>query len=170
MQVPMAILAVLCVVFGVLAFRLPLKHLIFPALGGEAPVSGAWWAGSATIMMGAALLVGLLVYWLTGVRKHRECQTYIGGEIMTEAVPTDAGGAPEHVEVTGVGFYKTIEEMGGLRTIYAGARNKLFDAYDVGTKALFYFVEALRKAHTGVLPLYLTWVLVGLLALVWWLR
>ncbi|NQT92506.1 MAG: NADH-quinone oxidoreductase subunit L [Lentisphaerae bacterium] len=170
MQVPMAILAALCVVFGVLAFRLPLKYLIFPALGGEVPVSGDWWAGSATIMMGAALLVGLIVYWITGVRKMRECETYIGGEIMTESVPSDASGNPEHVELSGVGFYKTIEEMGGLRTVYAAAQKKLFDVYDVGTKGLFYFVEALRKAHTGVLPLYLTWVLVGLLALVWLLR
>jgi len=169
MQLPVALLAVLCVLFGVLAYRLPLQHMIFPAVGGKMPMPGAWWAGKSTAMMGAALLFGALVYWLSGVRKMRVCDTYIGGEHMDESVGIDAAGQPEHVEVTGVGFYGTIEQMGGLRTLYAAARKKLFDVYDLGANALFYFVEALRKAHTGVLPLYLTWVLVGLLALVWWL-
>jgi len=162
MRAPMLALAAVCVLFGVLAVPLPLRTMILPAAGGDTPMIGVWWSGTATAMMAAAFVFGLLLYAVSRAGRARECATYVGGETL------GAGAAPAaSVEVTGVDFYRTIEEMQPLQSIYAAAGKKLFDLYDVGTSVLFYFVEALRKAHGGVLPVYLTWVLAGLLILVW---
>jgi formate hydrogenlyase subunit 3/multisubunit Na+/H+ antiporter MnhD subunit len=170
MWLPVVGLACLCVIFGVFAYQLPLTTMIFPAMGGAVALSGAWYASLATVLMLAAYAAGLLVYLLAAVRKARSCDTYIGGEIMEEVFRhTGTDGKVENVEVTGVDFYRTVEELSPLREIYGAARKKWFDIYDVGGKATFFIVEILRRAHGGLLPMYLTWVLAGLLVLLWML-
>ena len=160
MWAPMASLAVLCVLFGVLAVRIPLKGMIFPAIGQAVAFTGDWWAGRATVLLVVGYAVGLAICYLSTGRRARECETYIGGEIMSESERAD-------VELSGVDFYRTMEEMPPFRGLFSMARRKLFDIYDVGTKMVFYCVEALRAAHTGILPMYLTWFLAGLLAILW---
>jgi len=168
MWLPVGILAALCVLFGVLAYRLPLTRMIIPAVGGELTFSGVWWAGKATMMLFAGYLLGLVIYLVTTARKARECDTYIGGEILDEVhIGGEAPDGPRDVEVTGVDFYHTVENMMPFRAVYSGARRGLFDLYDVGTRVVFYFVELLRKGHSGRLPTYLTWFLAGLLAVLW---
>jgi len=171
MWLPMVVLAALCILFGVVATRLPLAEMIFPAVPGSSVASftGKWSAASAAIMLFAAFVLGLLVYLLSNVRKMRACETYVGGERMSEACMSSnsSGAVTSDVEVTGVNFYRTVEDVAPFNRIYAAARAKLFDLYDVGTSAIFYFVEALRKVHDGKLPSYLTWLLVGFLALIW---
>jgi len=170
MWLPGIILACLCVLFGVFAYQLPLTAMIFPAMGGVVPLSGAWYAGLATVLLLAAYAVGLLVYLLATVRKARSCDTYIGGEIMGEVFRhKGSDGKLENVEVTGVDFYRTVEDLSPLREVFYAARKKLFDIYDVGGKTTFFFVEMLRRAHGGLLPVYLTWLLAGLLVLLWML-
>jgi len=171
MWLPTALLAALCLVFGVFAWRLPLRSFIFPAVGellGRRVWVDGWGAGTATLALVASYVIGVVIYLLTTVRGARECTTYIGGEILDEVhISGEGPGRPRHVDVTGVDFYRTVEELPELRGIYEAAGKKLFDLYEVGTKAIFYFVEALRRAHTGVLSVYLTWVLAGFLALLW---
>jgi len=170
MWLPGIALAGLCILFGVFAYRLPLTTMIFPAMGGVVQLSGVWYAGLATALLLAAYVLGLLVYLFSTVRKARSCSTYIGGEIMEEVFRhKGADGRVENVEVTGVDFYRTVEELSPLREIFEAARRKLFDIYDVGGKATFFCVEILRSAHRGLLPVYLTWVLAGLLILLWML-
>lgn len=84
--------------------------------------------------------------------------TYISGEKSIEQ---------RDIAVTGVDFYATIENLPVIKKMYELARWKVFDLYDVGTAVLFYFVEALRSIHTGLLPRYLTWLVAGLLILMW---
>lgn len=172
MWLPMLVLAFICVVFGVAAYRLPLELFIAPVAKIEISTAlvGTWFAGPATLMLAVAFLSGLLVYWLTrasALSPVRECETYVGGESLEDTYISDGGSAEleSSVEVTGVDFYRTVQNLWPLGAIYRAAGRKFFDLYDVGTKVLFYFVEALRKAHTGQLPMYLTWVLAGLLAL-----
>ena len=169
MWLPVTVLAALCILFGVLAYRLPIKYFIGPAVAGLdlAKLPGIWYAAPATLALVAAFVLGLILYFLSTVRTLRETETYIGGELMDETYikglsPDEA----RHVEVTGVDFYRTVQELMPLKSIYKAAQGKWFDLYDVGTRTLFYFVEALRSAHAGRLPLYLTWVLAGLLALI----
>ena len=53
MLLPLVVLAVTCVVFGVFALQLPLDRLILPALpaGQAVLVGGVWWAGLATVLI-----------------------------------------------------------------------------------------------------------------------
>ncbi|MFH0952806.1 MAG: proton-conducting transporter membrane subunit [Verrucomicrobiota bacterium] len=170
MFLPPLVLAAACIVFGVLAYRLPLRGLIFPAVPAGIYLSGVWWAGAATAMLAAAFVLGLLFYALTSARAPRVCDTYIGGEIMSETyVHGEAASGVRDLEVTGVDFYGTVEELSPLKTLYEGARRRLFDIYNVGAKTIFYFVGALRAVHTGLLPLYVSWAFAGLVLILYFL-
>jgi formate hydrogenlyase subunit 3/multisubunit Na+/H+ antiporter MnhD subunit len=167
MLLPLVVLAVTCVIFGVFAFRLPLDLLIFPAI--PVIVTGVWWSGLATMLIVGAIIIGLLVYWLT-MRggKLRRVRTYIGGEQMQDVyVSGDEPGAGRHLEVTGVHFYDTIEAMPVLQRFYTLTRAKSFDIYHLLRKGVNYLIQALRALHTGVLPVYLRWFVAGLLLVVW---
>lgn len=167
MWFPTVFLGALCVLFGVLWFRVPVKMLIGPALDKPIDLSGMWWSGPATVMLFAAAAIGAIIYFITTARKPRECETYVGGERLHEVdIPGEAV-AERDVEVSGVDFYRSVETMAPFRGFYDSARKKAFDLYDVGTRVLFYFVELLRAAHTGRLTSYLTWFLAGFLLLIW---
>lgn len=169
MWVPMAVLAAACVIFGILWFRLPFTMLIEPAVTGHVEMSSGWKGGPAAVMLIVAYLTGVIAYCLSTARKPRECRTYVGGEILDETHVSGeaAGDYGRDLEVSGVDFYRTIENMTPFRYVYKAAGNKLFDIYDVGTKVVFYIVGLLRSAHTGSLPVYLTWFLAGFLGLLW---
>jgi formate hydrogenlyase subunit 3/multisubunit Na+/H+ antiporter MnhD subunit len=167
MLLPMAVLAALCVVFGVFAFQLPLGRMIFPIV--QIDVTGAWWSGMATILIVLAILVGLALYLLT-MRggKLRRVRTYIGGEQMQDVyISGDQQGPDRHVEITGVEFYDTIEKLPGLQRFYVLMRKRAFDIYDLLKRSSEYAVQMLRSLHTGVLPVYLRWFVAGLLVVVW---
>lgn len=167
MLLPLIVLAVLCVAFGVFAFQLPLGQLIFPIVQVDVP--GVWWAGLATVLILLAVLVGLIVYWLT-MRggKLRRVRTYIGGEQMQDVyISSDEQGTKRHVEVTGVDFYDTIEQLPGLHRFYALTRARVFDIYDFFKHVSGYIVQILRSLHSGILPTYLRWVVAGLVVVVW---
>lgn len=168
MWAPMATLAFLCLLFGVFAYQIPLRTMIFPLFGGPIAFSGAWYATAATILLLLVVAAGYILYYFTSARKPRECATYCGGEKLEEVyISGEAVGTLRDIEVTGVDFYREFEEMPLLGAMYTAARRKFFDIYDLGRGIIFYFVEALRKAHTGQLPLYLTWMIAGFLVLIW---
>ena len=163
MLVPMLLLTLSCIVFGI-RYIVPLNQFIIPALSSPLSFSGKWFVGSATLMLFVALIAGFLFYLLGTAKKPRECKTYIGGEYIDEVYIADTAMNPTRdVEVTGVDFYQTVRDMNPFKTLYSWAEKKAFDLYDVGIGIIFYFVEALRKAHNGVLPRYLTWFLAGLI-------
>ncbi len=166
MVAPMIILAAACILFGVFPFAIPLGLFIYPAMGAE--VTGVWSAGLATGLILIAIALGLLIYFVTmRAGKLRRVDTYIGGERMSDVHITGEDVGPDrHVEVTGVGFYDTIEQLPGLQRLYVLTRQKAFDLYDLSARAGHYVVGFLRSAHTGVLPAYLTWFLGGLLIVV----
>lgn len=160
MTLPVALLAAGCAVFGVLAYRLPLPLFIFPSLPAPVTLTGLWWAGPATVLLLAAMAAGLGLYAFTRLGKVREAKTYIGGETLDD----------EAVQVTGVDFYRTISDLPPLALAYRLAEKKYFDLYTVGTNLVMYLSEALKELHTGRLPWYLTWVLFGLVGLLFLLR
>jgi NADH:ubiquinone oxidoreductase subunit 5 (subunit L)/multisubunit Na+/H+ antiporter MnhA subunit len=167
MLLPLVVLASLCVIFGVFAFQVPLGLLIFPVVQVDVP--GVWWAGLATMLIVGSIVVGLLVYWLT-MRggKLRRVKTYIGGELLQDVyVSGEEAGPGRHIEVTGVDFYNTIEQLPALKRLYTLARAKAFDIYDIFQKVVNYVIQMLRSLHTGILPTYLRWFVVGLVVVVW---
>jgi formate hydrogenlyase subunit 3/multisubunit Na+/H+ antiporter MnhD subunit len=167
--VPMLLLAGLCVLFGVFAHAIPLRLFILPAVGEHVAFAGTWWAGQASGLLLIAFLVGWIVYGFTMRHgKLRKCPTFIGGERMEETrIPGVPEGAERHVEVTGVDFYLTVEELPVLKTLYQMARRKLFDIYETGGKVTAWLTNLLRRAHNGLLPWYLTWFVLGLLAILY---
>ena len=95
-------------------------------------------------------------------------RTYIGGELMQDVyISGEQAGPARHLEVTGVDFYNTIEQLPVLQRLYALARAKVFDIYDLCRKGVGYPVQILRSLHTGILPAYLRWFVVGLVVVVW---
>lgn len=182
MWVPMVVLAVLCVFFGVFA-QFPLVKFIGPALGlsfagvlRPLNLSGLWSPTLATGLIIIGLVIGYIIYIIGKTTKPRVDSIYIGGEVATEV----------H-RFPGTQFYNTIREMGGLAGIYRASEKRFLDFYEWGIgflKAiayiLFYCIDRfvdwlvvgvgrlallfswiLREGHIGALPAYLAWCLIG---------
>lgn len=151
--IPGAVLAFLCIVFGVFAYRLPLKLFIFPSISDGVSFLGTWNASLATALMLAGIVIGLGIYLLGTVTKARESEIFIGGEFPKQN---------PQMRVSGTDFYNTISEIGPLKLIYKLASKKFFDIYELGSKITFGFNSFLRYLHNGVLSTYLAWCLLGM--------
>jgi len=182
MNFPVILLAVLCVLFGVLAYGLPLKFFVVPyvsRISGVENWMGWWQPGLATVLIIVGLVGGALFYLFTRVRLGREDVSYIGGEEVQE-----------NMVFTGVRFYDTVANFVGLRRIYQAAEKGFLDIYQgmlAFSKGIAYFLLALDRlvdylwraftylvllagkgaslAHNGILHTYLAWFLVGLIIL-----
>ncbi|MFB0525965.1 MAG: NADH-quinone oxidoreductase subunit L [bacterium] len=153
MWFPMVILAVLCVIFGVFAYSVPLKNFILSAVPGVSFL-GFWSPGLATLLIIMGIILGLIVYFVGNIKSVRLDTTYVGGEII-----------PRDSRLTGVEFYDTIKDLGTFKKIYGQAEKKLFDIYDWCAKFIFFLIRGLRRIHSGILPTYLFWSLFGMLIL-----
>ncbi|MGD8346232.1 MAG: proton-conducting transporter membrane subunit [Lysobacterales bacterium] len=171
MRLPMLVLAALCIVFGVAALQVPLTLLVLPAIGAETELAsvGVWWSGLATVLILASIVIGLLGYFLSmRAGKLRRMGTYIGGEHIDNVYISGEKPAQErHVEVTGVDFYRTIEGLPLIGRAFTRTHAKLFDIYHLGRNTSGYMVQLLSSFHTGILPAYLRWFVVGMLVVVW---
>ncbi|MFH1458412.1 MAG: proton-conducting transporter membrane subunit [Candidatus Omnitrophota bacterium] len=155
MWLPCVLLALICVIFGVFANQIPMKYFILPAVGGVGFI-GNWYAGLSTLLIMAGFLLGLFILSLKGLRPViREDQPYVGGEVFPL----------EEVRVTGTEFYNTFKELKTLRFIYKRAEAGAFDIYEQGKTAVFGIGRFLQFLHNGVLPTYLVWTLLGMIAL-----
>lgn len=161
MWAPMLVLALLCVAFG-LWYAFPADWLIAPAVEAMHPaalvradVGGAWQPMFALALVVLGVLAGLIVYALSGGLRIRRSAPYMCGETLPSE-PHRMGGS---------GFYTTVRELPGVKGAYADAERKAFDAYRIGGGLGGSLVQALRNMHTGVLPLYVSWCLVGLIVL-----
>ncbi len=157
MKVPMVILASLCVFFGVF-YHVPLKLFIYPALNIEAgtAIFGTWDSTLATVLIAIGIALGLLIL-LVGLlsRKVRTVPTWYCGEVQDN----------ERMIIPGTHFYKTVSSMGGLKQLYSGQEKSYFDLYNQSGRLGLALTEFLRWLHSGVLPMYLTWVTLGLLVI-----
>lgn len=152
MWVPCVILAAVCVVFGIFAYQLPLRYFIMPIQEGVS-FTGTWFAGASTLLIIAGLLLGVVVFRLKGIKPlMREDRAFIGGEEQDS----------NDYAVSGAQFYNTIKEIGILAFIYRKAEAGVFDIYEQGRRALSVSSRFFQYLHNGVLPSYLTWILLGM--------
>ncbi|MBN2207813.1 MAG: NADH-quinone oxidoreductase subunit L [Candidatus Coatesbacteria bacterium] len=164
MKLPMIVIALICIVFGVWAYRVPIASFINPGLAGlglpAAPENslGFWAPGLATILLIVALVAGALIFVFTRALKVREDVPYVGGEIEARA---------KEYQFSGLDFYKTVPKMGLLSGLYRAAEAKWLDLYDVGRRLAAYITGMLRTAHSGVLSSYMSWCVLGLIVLIW---
>lgn len=157
MWLPMITLAVLCAVFGIFAFALPLTYFVLPTVKGVA-YTGFWQPGPATLLILAGLLVGLIIYWLGQTKSAVVKPPFLGGEFtLTE----------KETKISGVNFYDTIKNWGPLASIYASAEKKTFDIYEIGSKITFRISDALKWLHSGLLHTYLAWMFLGVIILLY---
>ena len=158
MTVPMIVLASLCVFFGVF-YHIPLKLFIYPALGvdPDSAIFGTWMSGLATILLVVGIGLGLLIWFVAKLSKNvRTVPTWTCGEVQSN----------ESMRIPGTHFYKTVSRMGGLKQLYSCQEKGYFDPYDQSGKAGLCLTNFLRWLHSGVLPMYLTWVVLGLLIII----
>ncbi len=150
--------SLLCLVFGVFAVQIPLKLFIYPAVaacGFSIPhMLGLYNPLFVLLLMGLAFIVGILVY--LGTKKVRYDEVYLGGM-----------SAAERFRVVGTEFYNEIRNMKPLKAIYDAAERKVFDVYDVCSKASVELAKIFQKAHAGQLQVYLLYLLLGVLVLIW---
>ncbi len=155
MWLPMVVLAVLCIVFGIFAFAIPLRLFIIPAVGAGLPYIGLWQPGLATLLIIIGLGVGVLIYLAGTIKAVRTTEPFIGGEVL-----------PSEERPTGTEFYNTISDLPLIGAIYTKAKEGFFDVYELGRRVTFGISGILQYLHNGVLPTYLTWCLIGILVLI----
>lgn len=154
MLIPIVILAALCVIFGIFAFTIPLQLFIAPSLNLSIIYMGTWKPLIATGLILAGIIIGMLVYRLTRSSQFRTAQTFVGGE---DALSLE--------RVVGTEFYDTIKEAEGLKNIYKGEEEGVFDVYKVAGKSVYGFTRFLQFLHNGILPTYMVWCILGMVGM-----
>ncbi len=178
MWLPPVLLAALCIVFGVFAYQIPLRGLIYPSLPLLIEPTGIWQPVLTTLLLLAALGIGVLVYLLGTARKPTTARTFVGGEKIAD---------DEESRVTGTAFYTPVKHLPILDELLQYGERGAFDIYNwlTGTlralglvfrqvvdrvlTGLFEFVGALARwagrglsyVQNGSLPLYVAWAFVG---------
>ncbi len=146
-------LSLLCLVLGIFAFPLMIKGLLSPFLTENMEISavlpGFYQPYLMVGLLGAGLIVACLGYLV--FRKIRFDQNYVGGQEDTE-----------HFTVNGTHFYDDIRLMTPFKTIYDLAVKQVFDIYNWCGKLAQRTGMFLQKIHSGVLPTYTIWMLLGL--------
>jgi len=169
MLLPMLVIAAGCVLFGVYN-QLPIKLFIQPLISAPGTpftenvnlVQHAWHVDSVPIIAMCFLLLAVLIFVLGKARTKKA--------------------------VTALDF---IHDAPVLRTLYSWSEKRYFDIYEQGVRFLrwlagvvFKYIERsvdglieaiarlglwlgekVRKAHTGLLAMYLSWLVAGLLFL-----
>ncbi len=173
MWLPMLVMAALCVVLGVAPF-LVYNNFLVPIVAESglaagpagsisagvmsfAPAAGSFWSpllGAALVVIG--LLAGGVLYMLFGVSRARVVRPFISGETSRFS--------PEDVRFPGTGFFGTVMEMGSISTIYRDAVEGAYDPYELLGSYGGRLVDVGRRLHDGVLPTYLAFCMLGLLA------
>ena len=155
MTLPMMTLAFLCVLFGVFAYSIPIQGFIIPVLP-QLQYIGQWSPDLATFLIVVGLMIGCGIYLIGKIQNVREARPFVGGENLES-----------EARITGLGFYKTIHELPGIHRMIQWAEAKRFDIYEQMLLLSHRVAGVLRKAHTGVLTMYMVWVLIGLLILLY---
>jgi len=153
MWIPTVILAALCVIFGVFAYRVPIRLFIIPSVKGSIAYIGTWSTGLAALLILVGIIIGGIIYFLGNIIKtQRETGAFVGGEELEE-YPA--------MRVSGVEFYNTIKDLPLLNRVYRLAEHKAFDIYEQLKRLCLFFTRILRFIHTGILTTYLIWILLG---------
>ena len=157
MWIPMVILALLCAIFGLFAYQIPLRFFILPVV--PVALTGAWSPDVAGGLLLLGLAAGLIFYLIGGIKSAVVKPPYLGGELLEEGV----------VKQSGTDFYNTIREYGFLPIVYGIAERKLLDIYEQGRRMAFYLSGWLKWLHNGLLHTYLAWMFLGATILFFWL-
>ena len=151
MWLPILLLALICIFFGVFATGFIVPRLFMP-VSGEFHFTGFWNSSFVSLLVIISILLGIIVYLVFSLGKFRTEDSFIGGEkIQDEA---DFGTTE---------FYKTLGEFPVFSWIYRKAEERWFDIYDLSKQFVLKISYELSEVHTGILTSYIIWVFAGLI-------
>jgi formate hydrogenlyase subunit 3/multisubunit Na+/H+ antiporter MnhD subunit len=154
MWLPQIVIALICAAAGIVATRYVVPKFIAP-LSGDFQYGGIWSSGTITGLVIVSIILGFIIYLFGNIGKARTVDSFTGGETVE-----DSG------EFSSVEFYKTIQSFKPFGFFYKRAEKGSLDIYDTTKRLVLGINSGLSKCHTGVLPLYALWVILGLIIIV----
>jgi multicomponent Na+:H+ antiporter subunit A len=151
MWLPLAVLALMCVIFGVFATGFVVPKLFMP-VSGTFEFIGFWNSSLVSLLVIISLIVGVIIYLTLNLKRFRTEDSFIGGEKIQD-----------RTQYATTEFYKTIGEFRFFSLLYKKAEEKWFDIYDLSRRFVLWVSHLFSEAHTGVLPGYVIWVFAGLI-------
>ncbi|MEN3013706.1 MAG: proton-conducting transporter membrane subunit [Endomicrobiia bacterium] len=177
----MGMLSILCVIFGVFAYEVPISLVSKMVNIYSFKLSGEWNAKVAFYLLITGLIIGSLIYMLF-VDKPRKVKVYMLGE----------ENKLNNTTIPATDFYLTIVETYPFYILYNFAQQRLLDFYNwfygilsllaslvktviqlefldvylLGKKLIFKTGDFLSKLHNGNLHSYISWVFLGILILI----
>jgi len=151
MWIPMVILSLFCIFFGVFATNLIVPKLFMP-VSGTFQFTGFWDSSFVSFLVLISIILGIVLYLALNLKKFRTEDSFIGGEKIQDQTGYST-----------TEFYKTIGEFRFFALIYRKAEERWFDIYDLSKKFVLWLSHQLSEGHTGVLPVYVIWVFAGLI-------
>jgi len=150
---PQALLAIICIVLGVFASNWIIPGVIQKVTGGFS-YPGLWESSTVSLLILISIILGLLIYWAMSSKQFRVDNAFVLGEPQDNTAGFPSGE-----------YYKTITANQFLKAFYRAAEKKYFDLYDIAREGVLGFSKGLSWFHSGVLSVYLIWIVAGLLVL-----
>ncbi len=153
MWMPMLVLALICIGFGVFASKLVVPKLFMP-VSGSFEYTGFWASSTVSLMVLVSIVLGFIFYLLGNIKNFRTSDSFIGGEKIQE-----------ETSFSTLEFYKSLQEFRWLNTMFRKARDGWFDLYELSGRFISWLGGLFSRLHTGVLHDYTLWVFAGLVIL-----
>ena len=153
MWLPQAVISLACIGFGIFATNIIIPEFIKP-LSGTFKYTGIWKANFVTGLIIISIVLGLIIYLIGNLKNIRIASSFIGGEK-----------AEEGVDYRVTDFYKTISNAKIFNAFYVRAEKGNFDIYDNSKGIILSLNRVFSICHSGLLPLYALWVIIGMLIL-----
>ena len=180
---PSLLMAIICIVFGVFAYEIPLRYFISPALPAwNLLIPGHFEPLPFVAFIFILLSIGFVIFLVGRVYSPRTRKVFLGSEELTE----------EESHYSGSHFYSSIKNIRLFSEFYKFSEGGAFDFYhyiDGSSRALgktlkrvvddlLNFLSELIKRflafvgkglsllHTGRLPFYVAWLFLGMLILI----
>jgi multicomponent Na+:H+ antiporter subunit A len=151
MWIPLIVLALFCISFGVFATNYIVPKLFMPVTG-EFQFTGFWNSSFVSLLVIISIILGIVLYLAFSLKKFRTEDSFIGGERIQDQTRYST---PE--------FYKTLGEFRLFSWMYKKAEEKYFDIYELSKRFVLWCSHQLSEAHTGVLSVYAIWIFAGLI-------
>jgi formate hydrogenlyase subunit 3/multisubunit Na+/H+ antiporter MnhD subunit len=147
---PAAVLAAVCVLFGIFAFQVPLPFFIFKVVP-TVIISGYYNPIFTAGLLIVGLVIGLLIYYMSRSSKTITKPSFVGGEIIE----------PSLTKVSGTEFYNTVKDIKPLKFIFDLAAKGMFDIYNLSVSFSLGLFSILSDLYDGFLGHYISWMLLG---------
>ncbi len=153
MWIPMVILALVCIGFGIFGNNLVVPKLFMP-ITGTFEFTGIWASSTVGVLVLVSIVLGILIYFAGNIKNFRTLDSFVGGEKIQE-----------ETSFSTLEFYKSFQEFKWLAFMYRKAKDKWFDLYDLSGRFCSRVGRLFSRAHSGVLHDYTLWVFAGMIIL-----